>query len=157
MTEIEKTISYEGGYSNDPFDPGGETKYGISKKSYPDLDIASLTLQDAISIYTKDYWDSLQCDAIVNKKVRWKLFDMAVNTGVVTTVKAVQSIVGCDIDGVLGPQTLHYINASDPDNLVNKLINYQCMHYADICLRNSTQVIFLKGWLRRALDRGEDL
>ena len=40
-------IGHEGGYSNDPRDPGGETRYGISKRAYPDVNIATLTLEQA--------------------------------------------------------------------------------------------------------------
>ena len=56
-------IGEEGGYSADPHDPGGETKFGISKRAYPQLDIKSLTLDQAKAIYRRDYWDRLQLDA----------------------------------------------------------------------------------------------
>lgn len=74
-------IGEEGGYVNDPADPGGETKYGISKRTYPTVDIAALTLDAAKSIYRRDYWDALGLDgrkygpALV-------LFDCAVNQGI---------------------------------------------------------------------------
>ncbi len=45
------TLSWKGGLVNDPNDPGGETKYGISKRAYPELDIANLTLEQAKGIY----------------------------------------------------------------------------------------------------------
>lgn len=56
------TLKWEGGYVNHPNDPGGETKFGISKRQYPHLDIGSLTLEDAIAIYRKDYWDAYNCE-----------------------------------------------------------------------------------------------
>lgn len=69
------------GYVNHPKDPGGETKYGISKKSYPDLDIKALTLEEAMAIYLRDYWMASEAD-----KLDWPLncvhFDAAVNQGV---------------------------------------------------------------------------
>jgi len=74
-------VGEEGGYVNDPADPGGETKYGISKRAYPAIDIRNLTLDQAKAIYRRDYWDPLQLDrrpwgpALV-------LFDCAVNQGV---------------------------------------------------------------------------
>ena len=49
-------LDQEGGYVNDPRDPGGETNFGISKRSYPDVDIRALTKPQAIEIYRKDYW-----------------------------------------------------------------------------------------------------
>lgn len=74
-------VGEEGGYVNDPQDPGGETKYGISKRSYPDINIKSLTLAEAKAIYQRDYWNVMGCDAL-----RWEMalpaFDCAVNQGV---------------------------------------------------------------------------
>ena len=76
-------IGHEGGYVNDPRDPGGETKFGISKKSYPNLNIRLLTLADAKRIYLRDYWNRLQLDRLPDA-VRFDLFDAAVNSGLTT-------------------------------------------------------------------------
>jgi len=74
-------VNAEGGYVNDPKDPGGETKYGISKRSYPQLDIANITLEQAKAIYLRDYWHELACELMP-----WEFalitFDCAVNQGV---------------------------------------------------------------------------
>ncbi|MBI5236243.1 MAG: hypothetical protein HY886_08345 [Deltaproteobacteria bacterium] len=73
-------LKWEGGYVNDPRDPGGETKYGISKRAYPMLNIKDLELEDAKTIYKKDYWLKAGCG-----KLEWPLslvhFDTAVNMG----------------------------------------------------------------------------
>src|SRR5574343_326744 len=61
---FDRLIGHEGGYVFDPHDPGGETKFGISKRAYPALDIAALTLADAKAIYRRDYWDGAQCDRL---------------------------------------------------------------------------------------------
>lgn len=58
------TLSWEGGYVNNPADPGGETKYGISKRAYPKLDIANLTLEQARDIYYRDYYLPSGADAL---------------------------------------------------------------------------------------------
>lgn len=75
------TMKWEGGYVNDPNDPGGETKYGISKRSYPDIDIKNLTKDRAKILYRQDYWEALNCH-----KTPWPinivLFDFGVNLGV---------------------------------------------------------------------------
>lgn len=98
-------VGIEGGYANDPHDPGGETKYGISKRSYPLLDIPSLTLDDAKKIYRRDYWDFIKGDALP-----WPLscfvFDMAVNQGVSPAIRTLQQTLRVTEDGVIGPQTL---------------------------------------------------
>jgi len=73
-------LKWEGGYIDDKSDPGGETKYGISKRSYPALDIKNLTMDEAKAIYRKDYWERSGCDG-----VPWPMclvvFDTAVNMG----------------------------------------------------------------------------
>jgi len=85
MNEIERAVSFtlsvEGGYVNDKNDPGKETKYGISKKSYPKLDINGLTIEQAKEIYKRDYWDKAHCDDFM---FPWNIimFDSAVHHGV---------------------------------------------------------------------------
>lgn len=74
-------LAWEGGYINNPVDPGGETNWGISKRSYPNVDIRNLTVAQATEIYRTDYWLRAGCDALT-----WPLslmhFDTAVNCGV---------------------------------------------------------------------------
>lgn len=98
-------VGIEAGYVNDPTDPGGETKYGISKRSYPDLDIANLTLDGAQGIYASDYWRACSCD-----QMPWPLclfvFDMAVNQGQATARIALQRTLEVNADGDIGPVTL---------------------------------------------------
>lgn len=74
-------IEWEGGYVNDPNDPGGETKYGISSRSYPQLDIKNLTLYDAKGIYYRDYWVKSGCDELT-PPLDIIIFDTSVNMGV---------------------------------------------------------------------------
>lgn len=102
---FELLIGHEGGYVNHPDDPGGETKFGISKRSYPREDIAGMTLERAREIYRRDYWGPAGCDA-VPAGVRFDLFDTAVNSGPKTAVKLLQRAVGEVDDGLLGPRTL---------------------------------------------------
>jgi len=74
------TVGEEGGYVNDPRDPGGETKYGISKRAYPDEDIQNLSLERAKELYRRDYWDALGLDGSP-WNIAYPLFDCAVNQG----------------------------------------------------------------------------
>ena len=78
---IKKTIGVEGGYVNDPVDPGGETKYGISKRSYPQVDIKNLTLDGAAEIYERDFWNRMRLSELTSQRIAWKVFDIEVNTG----------------------------------------------------------------------------
>jgi len=82
--EFEKAIKFilkwEGGYSNDPNDSGGETKYGISKKSYPNEDIKNMTLERAKEIYYQNYWLKTNCNKLPSP-LNLIVFDTAVNCG----------------------------------------------------------------------------
>lgn len=73
-------VGIEGGYVADPRDPGGETKFGISKRAYPHTDIANLTLEQAQAIYLRDYWDHCGCDSMPWERALC-VFDCAVNEG----------------------------------------------------------------------------
>ena len=77
---IEVVLQHEGGYVNDPNDLGGETKYGITKRFYPDVDIKNLTKEQAKTIYHTDYWRRAKCDE-VPPYLRHIYFDMCVNFG----------------------------------------------------------------------------
>lgn len=73
-------LKWEGGYVNDPKDPGGETNYGISKKSYPNEDIKNMTLERAKKIYYENYWLKSGCDKL-SYPLDMIMFDTSVNMG----------------------------------------------------------------------------
>lgn len=124
----------------DPQDPGGETNFGICKKSYPELDIKNLTKEQAITIYKRDYWDKLHCDGYTNVRFRWKLFDIAVNQGVGTAMSFRSKI-------------------KHPDKLegIFELIELQVRRYISLIIKNPKLFVFINGWINRAFDTGEDL
>src|SRR3972149_365737 len=97
---IEFILQWEGGYVNDPQDPGGETKYGVAKRSYPKEDIANLTIERAKEIAFEDFWKSVDIWGLPSD-IKIMLFDMAYNCGVVTAKKYLQKAVGVDPDGVI--------------------------------------------------------
>ena len=110
---IEIILKHEGGYVNDKDDPGGETKYGITKRFYPNIDIKYLTKKEAKQIYKDDYWDKNRVDELP-EQLRYIFFDMCVNMGRGTAVKilqrsAVSSGQKIAVDGGLGPMTLKAI------------------------------------------------
>ena len=120
-------LKWEGGYVNDPKDPGGETKYGISKRAHPTLDIKSLTEAQAKEIYRTDYWQAANCHVL-----EWPLclvvFDTAVNMG-----------------------------AARAQELRSKAFNWtdyiflRIEHYNRIAA-NGKNIEFLRGWLNRVID-----
>jgi len=137
-------IGHEGGYVNHPSDPGGETRYGISKRAYPHEDIKNLTLARAQALYRKDYWDVVRADEIP-KHVRLAVFDAAVNSGVLQAVKWLQRAVGVVDDGTIGPKTLSAIIATDPYKLAATFIGQRLKFMTDL----KTWDTFGRGWARR--------
>lgn len=107
---FERLIGHEGGYVNNPADPGGETKFGISRRAYPLENIKGMTLERAKLLYLRDYWGPAGCDAVPDG-IKFDLFDMAVNSGPVTAIKTLQRAAGVTPDGMLGPITLQAANS----------------------------------------------
>jgi lysozyme family protein len=139
-----RVIGHEGGYVNNPRDPGGETKYGISKRQYQHLDIKNLTLSDAKAIYKRDYWGPAGCDA-VPEGIKFDLFDMAVNSGVAQAVRALQKAVGVDVDGILGPNTLAAVVNMNPARLAARFNGVRLMFLVTL----TGWEAFGRGWARR--------
>ena len=117
-------------------DLGGLTKFGISKKSYPNLDIAGLTIEQAISIYKRDFWDKIMGDQIKFFPVAYAIFDQAINRGVVTAIINAQKVVGVKQDGVMGPMTLAAINAKTDENFRSSFLDISEQSYRNIVLNN---------------------
>ena len=152
---VSVVLAHEGGYVNDPRDPGGETKYGISKRSYPSLDIANLTREDAIAIYYRDWWQRYGYGRINDEAVATKLLDMAVNMGPATAHRLLQEalvFLGYDIavDGIIGPQTIAAANKADPKRVLQVLRWLAAHHYYRIAAQRTQSQVFLMGWLKRA-------
>jgi lysozyme family protein len=118
------TLGAEGGFSDNPADPGnwtggaigeGElrgTKFGISAAAYPNLEIASLSEDEAAAIYKRDYWLALHGDELP-LPIAMVAFDAAVNAGLRRAVMWLQQAVGAAPDGVLGPATLTVLQAAN--------------------------------------------
>jgi len=149
---IETILKHEGGYVHDKDDPGGETNFGISKRQYPNLDIAKLTLEAAKEIYQRDYW---KYNEIISQPVATKVFDMAVNMGHSRAHRILQEALQnigepVRIDGALGPQTIKAANRSDYEELLKEIRILMAVNYAQIALARPTTRKFLYNWMRRA-------
>jgi lysozyme family protein len=143
---VKHVLKFEGGYVDDPLDPGGETKFGISKRAYPDLDIKNLTKQEAREIYRRDYWDKVSCDELP-AKLRLIVFDAAVNHGVQWAARNLQSLTDVKIDGHVGPVTLEAVNKLD----VRKALARYAVKRQDFYWQNRMFFRFGKGWITRLL------
>jgi lysozyme family protein len=139
-----RLLSSEGGYINDPADPGGETNWGISKRSYPDLDIKHLTREDAMAIYKRDFWDVLGED--VHPAIKFQVFDFAVNSGITTAIRKLQSAIGVADDGHFGPVSAARLKAMDVSDVLMRFIAERL----DFWRRLSTWPRFGAGWAGRA-------
>ena len=144
---VEIILYYEGGYVNHPNDPGGETNFGISKRSFPNLDILNLTKNEAKKIYKSQYWEPLNLD-VAPSKVRLVLFDCAVNQGVNKAIRILQNSLAVEVDGKLGAKTFSALCDADPDRLLHTIIMKRHLEYA----RLPTWKTFGAGWSKRLLE-----
>jgi len=148
---VEKVLVSEGGYVNDPNDRGGETKFGISKRAYPNTDIKNLTVDQAKEIYKRDYWDKVKADDILSDTISYELFDTAVNMGVRTASKLAQMVCDAYPDGFIGKNTLTLINEMDEELFIAKFKIAKIARYAYLVKKRPSNRKFLFGWINRVL------
>ena len=141
-------IGNEGGYVNNPKDPGGETNWGITRAVAVDNGYAgsmkSMPKETAKQIYKKMYWDELQCDQL-GFVVAFQLFDAGVNHGNSQAVKFLQRALSVADDGVIGAKTIAATNSLDDLQIV-MLFNAERIEFYAALKTFST---FGKGWVRR--------
>lgn len=151
---LDNVIRREGGYVAHPKDPGGETKYGISKRSYPGLDIKNLTIPQAKDIYCRDFILPHRLQEIHHPLVMEQILDWIINSGpgVVKAperVKALQRLIGIDADGIVGTKTIEAINQYDSTALVQRILYDRLFFYCRL-----TKHPFITGWVRRLVELG---
>ena len=149
---IKVVLKHEGGYVNDHKDPGGETNFGIAKRSHPDVDIENLTEDEAKDIYKEHYWDKNKVESLP-LQLRHIYFDMCVNQGKGRAVKILQRAANAKgaelkVDGGLGPKTLGALDGVELD----RVRAYRVKYYADLVTRKPDLEKFYFGWYRRALE-----
>lgn len=130
-TSFGELIGNEGAYANNKADPGQETKFGISKRSYPAEDIPNLTLERAKQIYRRDFWEQAGGE-VLPERIRFDLFDMAVNSGPLPAIKTLQRAIGEREDGLIGVRTLMACNAMDPYQLVARFNAERLLFMSDL-------------------------
>jgi len=143
-TAFERTVGLEGGYSNDPNDPGGETNWGISKRSYPHLNIKELTREDAKAIYLRDFWNRIHADSLPDG-VAFQLFDFAVNSGIETAVRYLQRALRVADDGHWGPVSQAAADRMNEPDMIMNLISERL----DYMTRLKNWSVAGNGWARR--------
>lgn len=141
---FDRLIGHEGGYVNDPNDPGGETNWGISKRSYPILDIVNLTREDSKAIYLRDFWMRVRADRLPGS-VAYQLFDFAVNSGCDTAIRHLQKSVGVADDGYWGPISQMAADKMSESDMIMSLCGQRLMFMTGL----SNWKYHGKGWARR--------
>ena len=147
MDQIDRIIQREGGnrITDIPGDPGGVTKYGISTRSHPELDIPNLTYNMARTVYMEDYLRKPKID-ILPQPLQEQMLDFAVHSGPVTAIKKLQMILNLDEDGVLTDEVVGRINATGVAKVHNALVKTRILF-----LMNINKPQFWRGWIRRAI------
>ncbi len=152
------TLGVEGGYSNNPGDPGnwtggaqgvGElagTKFGISAAQYPEVDVKNLTVDGAKAIYLRDYFVPLYAGSLA-----WPLplvaFDAAVNEGVGNSIKFLQRAAGAEPDGIMGVATMAALRSGDAVALAREALARRLIYLAS----RPGWTEFSLGWTRRVI------
>jgi lysozyme family protein len=145
-------LKSEGKYVWDKRDPGGETMMGVTKGAWSgwlkrpieDGEMIKLTVADITPFYKALYWDAAQCSKLPIG-IDYLVFDSAVNMGVGRAVRLLQQSLGCVPDGVIGPNTMRAINATDVNILIDKFSAQKEQFYRSL----KTFIVFGKGWLSR--------
>lgn len=169
---LNKTLIHEGGYAFDQDDPGGETYKGIARNSnntwtgwqsidtlkkqpnFPNNLNTDKVLQENIkSFYKTNYWDTIKGNDIQNQAIADSVFDFAVNAGLKTSAKMLQTIIGASPDGNIGPASLAKLNTFDSDYFLALFKVAKIERYMDIIKKRPTSSKYLYGWINRALER----
>nr|WP_315242076.1 glycosyl hydrolase 108 family protein [uncultured Albidiferax sp.] len=142
---FDRLMGHEGGYVNDPRDPGGETNWGISKRSYPSVDIKALTRDGAKAIYRRDFWDVL---GNAHPAITFQVFDFAVNSGIGTAIRKLQAAVGVADDGHWGPLSQRALGLMDVNDVLLRLLSQRLRFMAKL----TSFDVYGRGWSTRIAD-----
>lgn len=153
---FDRVFGHEGGYSDNPADPGNwtggkigvgkllGTKYGIAANTYPGINIKELTENQAKAIYYEDWWVALDMQRFC-RPMQFQMFDAAFNHGMRNASKMFQRAVGSKDDGIIGPRTMKAAQAMDENDKLMRFLSYRLSFYADL----GTFDTFGRGWTRR--------
>lgn len=159
---VAKVLKHEGGYSNHPADPGGETNRGLTDRldgkvdgmidvdgdGDGDISVKGLTEEQAKQVYKTRFWDRMQGDLIKSQPVAEIIFDAYVNTGV-NGLKMLQREIGVVADGIFGPNTIAVLNRAAPKVVFEGFKDARVQFYNSLATRKPELKVFLKGWLNR--------
>lgn len=164
MSNFEKALSYtlvnEGGFTNNPNDPGGSTNFGVTSedlarhrmKPVTSDEVKAMTREEACDIYLKNYWTPLGLDQLKEPAIATAVFDIAVNRGMSAAIKCVQSVCKLPVDGHMGPMTISSLNYMGPDLFLARFVSLVEHGYVELVLQLPEKRLgFLAGWSARAM------
>lgn len=155
-TTFSRTIGHEGKFQANPKDRGnwtsgkegvGElkgTKWGLAAMTYPHLDIANITLEQAKEIYYNDWWLKLKMERWPNV-MKYQMFDAAFNHGSGRANQFLQFAARVKDDGIIGPNTIKAVNMTDPNDIVMRFLAKRLRYFTEV----KTWKEFSKGWTLR--------
>lgn len=147
-------LKEEGGFVNDPQDPGGMTNLGVTKRVWEgfvghpvdEAEMRALTPASVGPLYKQNYWDKVHGDDLP-RGLDYAVMDLAVNSGTGRAAKFLQQACGIEDDGVIGPGTMAAINAANPVDLIDKVCNHRLAFLQSL----PTFAHFGKGWTARVV------
>lgn len=151
-SSLARVLTSEGGYNNDPQDLGGATNFGITQNTYdeyrtscalPHQTVKFITQLEVASIYKHKFWDVVSGDSLPTG-LDYAVFDFAVNSGPGRAARFLQSIVGVNQDGQIGPATLAAINAHGVTRTIDDICNRRL-----VFLEHLPAFGHFPGWVKR--------
>ncbi|MBX3120370.1 MAG: hypothetical protein KF784_15010 [Fimbriimonadaceae bacterium] len=157
---LKQILKYEGGYVNDPVDPGGATNMGIIQKVYDSYRVSKGLAKQPVKVITKDevadiyeerYWKTSRAVYL-----KWPLslavFDTAVNFGVGRSNQFVAQALGLTGTTAWNPKASELIHTADPKTVALKIVDLRIAYRHARVAKAPSQKKFLKGWLNRDND-----
>lgn len=169
MADFQKALAFtlvnEGGFVNNPNDPGGATNKGITISTLSDWlgieasvdDVKNISNDVVSAIYGQNYWNPVAGDHLKSQAVATAIFDLGVNTGPTTSIRMAQACASIisgqriSIDGLMGPGSIAAINTIiDEEEFIMAFASSTLNHYVDLIRKNASLKVFLNGWRNRA-------
>ena len=156
-TSLPFILRWEGGYVNNPADPGGATNKGVTQSVYANWrtrqglahqDVRYIDSAEVQAIYEAEYWMPARCDAL-KRQLDLVQFDTAVNMGVGRAIRYLQIALGCTVDGAFGAQTASAAAGCDPGTALKAYCDARENYYRRLAQQRPNMAVFLKGWLNR--------
>lgn len=160
MEAFSFTRKWEGGYVNDPDDPGGATKCGVIQSTYdayrrskklPAQDVRYITQEEIEDVFYELYWRAGHCDQLPYP-LNVVMFDTFIQYGVKGGIKVLQRTLHVNQDGVLGPITLEAMSKPDSHKLAIAVCDTRRIKRRERVQEKPSQQKFLRGWLNRDVD-----